>query len=192
MKHLQYNRRRSSIVTLFSICSLFIIILCSCNSTTSTSAHSSPTVAPTPTPLPTSTPTQSSRAIILGQDDWPTYHHDMLRGGYVPTMLDPKKLSQSWHVQLDGAVYAEPLVVQGHVLAVTENDSLYSLDAQTGHIQWRTTVGTPVSRSTLPCGNIDPLGITSTPVYDPKTNLLFAVAEIEGPSHRPDQYPPHH
>ena len=37
--------------------------------------------------------------------------------------------------------------------------------------------------ATLPCGNIDPLGITGTPVYDPATNLVFAVAEIRGPSH---------
>ena len=37
--------------------------------------------------------------------------------------------------------------------------------------------------SDLPCGNIDPLGITGTPVYDPQTGLVFAVAEIQGPAH---------
>ncbi len=37
--------------------------------------------------------------------------------------------------------------------------------------------------SSLPCGNIDPLGITGTPVYDPTTGLVFAVAEISGPAH---------
>jgi len=35
----------------------------------------------------------------------------------------------------------------------------------------------------LPCGNIDPLGITGTPVYDPATKLIFAVAEVTGPAH---------
>ena len=32
-------------------------------------------------------------------------------------------------------------------------------------------------------GDIDPLGITGTPVYDPQTGLVFAVAEIQGPAH---------
>jgi outer membrane protein assembly factor BamB len=40
-----------------------------------------------------------------------------------------------------------------------------------------------VPLSTLPCGNIDPLGITGTPVYDPATGLVFAVAEITGFAH---------
>jgi outer membrane protein assembly factor BamB len=40
-----------------------------------------------------------------------------------------------------------------------------------------------VPLSSLPCGNIDPLGITGTPVYDPTTGLVFAVAEISGPAH---------
>ena len=35
----------------------------------------------------------------------------------------------------------------------------------------------------MPCGNINPLGITGTPVYDPQTGLIFAVAEIQGPAH---------
>ena len=84
---------------------------------------------------------------------------------------------------MDGAVYAEPLVVGDHVLVATEGDSLYALDAHTGKVQWRTNVGKPVPLSDLPCGNIDPLGITGTPVYDPATGLVFAVAEVSGPAH---------
>jgi len=34
-----------------------------------------------------------------------------------------------------------------------------------------------------PAGTLTPLGITGTPVYDPATNLVFAVAEIQGPAH---------
>ncbi len=53
----------------------------------------------------------------------------------------------------------------------------------TGQIEWQTNVGEPAPRSALPCGNIDPLGITGTPVYDPATGLVFAVAEVRGPAH---------
>jgi outer membrane protein assembly factor BamB len=80
-------------------------------------------------------------------------------------------------------VYAAPLVVDGEVIVATEHNSLYALDAQSGQMLWHTSVGTPVPLTDLPCGNIDPLGITGTPVYDPQTGLIFAVAEIEGPGH---------
>ncbi|HEY7346881.1 MAG TPA: PQQ-binding-like beta-propeller repeat protein [Ktedonobacterales bacterium] len=115
--------------------------------------------------------------------DWTMYHANPARTGYVPDTPDPQRLSNLWKQPLDGAVYAEPLVVAGLVIVATENDTLYALDAQSGKIQWQTHVGTPVPLSDLPCGNIDPLGITGTPVYDPQTGLVFAVAEITGPAH---------
>src|SRR4029077_155432 len=48
---------------------------------------------------------------------------------------------------------------------------------------WRRHVGTPVPLSALPCGNIDPLGITGTPAYDPRTRLVYAVPEQAGFRH---------
>ena len=35
----------------------------------------------------------------------------------------------------------------------------------------------------LPCGDIDPLGITGTPAYDPGTGLVFVVAETADARH---------
>jgi outer membrane protein assembly factor BamB len=106
-----------------------------------------------------------------------------MRSGYSAQTPDPQKLTTAWRAQLDGAVYAQPLMVKGDLIAVTEQNSLYALDPGTGKILWHANVGTPVARSTLQCGDIDPLGITGTPVYDPATNLIFAVAEVEGPRH---------
>ena len=48
---------------------------------------------------------------------------------------------------------------------------------------WRRNLCTPVPLSTLPCGDIDPLGITGTPAYDSVTGSIFAVAEVTGPHH---------
>ena len=98
-------------------------------------------------------------------------------------MPDPHRLAVAWSTALDGAVYAEPLVVGGNVIVATEGDSIYSLDARSGQIGWQTHIGEPVSRSALPCGNISPLGITGTPVYDVSSGLVFAVAEVSGPAH---------
>ena len=86
-------------------------------------------------------------------------------------------------MHLDGAVYGQPLLVGNLVIAATENDSIYGLDQATGTVAWRTHVGTPVPLSDLPCGNIDPLGITGTPVYNPASGLVYAVAETTGYHH---------
>ena len=50
-------------------------------------------------------------------------------------------------------------------------------------LHWLCDVGTPEPLSDLPCGDISPLGITSTMVYDPATNRVFAVAEPTGGAH---------
>jgi len=188
---------------------IILMILTSCGGTSTTSlSETSPTlVAPTvsgiapeprpasptdtvPAPLPTAgstAPTASAApatpAVGFPVADWPTYHRDNTRAGVVTGAPNPQRLTEAWRQSLDGAVYAEPLVVSGRVVVATEANSLYALAARTGQIQWRTTVGTPVRLADLPCGNIDPLGITGTPVYDPHTGLVFAVAEIGGPAH---------
>src|SRR5579884_824091 len=140
---------------------------------------------PTPTPVPTLVPTSvtASPSPTASSSDWTTYHHYNLRTGYIASTPDPHNLAAAWSKQLDGAVYAEPLIVGNHVIVATEGDSLYAFDPVSGIMQWRTNVGSPVPLSTLPCGDIDPLGITGTPVYDPATNLVFAVAEVTGPAH---------
>ncbi|MBV9207563.1 MAG: PQQ-binding-like beta-propeller repeat protein, partial [Actinobacteria bacterium] len=92
-------------------------------------------------------------------------------------------LRVGWRAGLDGAVYGQPLLVGGLVIAATENDSVYALDAATGQVVWRAHVGTPVPLADLPCGDIDPLGITGTPVYDQATGLVYAVAETTGYHH---------
>ncbi len=134
------------------------------------------------TPL-TLSPQAATPGQVTTVTDWTTYHQNNARSGFVAGTPDPTALTNLWKQPLDGAVYAEPLVVGGQLIAVTENDTFYALNAQSGQIQWHTNVGRPVALSDLPCGDIDPLGITGTPVYDPQTGLIFAVAEVQGPGH---------
>jgi outer membrane protein assembly factor BamB len=114
---------------------------------------------------------------------WPTYGRDFARSGVAAGAARPGPLTVSWRARLDGAVYGQPLLVGDLAIAATENDSIYGLDQATGKVAWRTHVGTPVPLADLPCGNIDPLGITGTPVYDPATGLVYAVAETSGYHH---------
>jgi outer membrane protein assembly factor BamB len=127
-------------------------------------------------------PTTAAPGRLTGLD-WTQYHANPARTGYVAGVRNPARLTSLWTTPLDGAVYAEPLVVAGRVLAATESDTLYALDERTGRVLWHVSVGSPAPQSALPCGDVFPLGITGTPVYDPRTGLLFAVAEMTGTSH---------
>jgi outer membrane protein assembly factor BamB len=162
-----------------------LLTAAACNPS-STPANTVVATAQPPTAIPTAAPPSGNPSPTnpaQADTDWPTYHRDSTRSGYLPDMPDPQQLAVAWSTQLDGAVYAEPLIVGGHIIGATENNSLYSLNADTGEVEWRTHVGDPVPGSALPCGNIDPLGITGTPVYDPSSGLIFAVAEVSGPAH---------
>ena len=85
---------------------------------------------------------------------------------------------------MDGDVYASPLIVSGHVLVATENNSVYSVDLFTGAVVWSRHLGDPVDASTLPCGDIGPVtGITGTPVADVTAGRLYVVAFLRGYHH---------
>jgi polyvinyl alcohol dehydrogenase (cytochrome) len=116
-------------------------------------------------------------------DDWPTYHHDNGRSGVGAADPPATRLTPAWQAKLDGPVYGQPLVIGDRVLAATEHDTVYALNAADGAVLWSRHVGTPVPRADLPCGNIDPLGITGTMAYDQDTGLVFALAETTGGVH---------
>jgi len=80
-----------------------------------------------------------------------------------------------WGAGLDGAVYAQPLVLGDAVFVATEDDSVYAIDRANGNVLWRTHVASPVAQSQLPCGNIDPSGITSTGAIDRRRGLIYVV-----------------
>ena len=177
-----FGKRSTRTFEMWAGMSLLLIILTACSGLTTSNENVPPTITPPP-----STASPQSTAISItpnpSSSDWTTYHANNQRTGYIPDTPDPHSLSKIWSTQLDGAVYAEPLVVGNRVIVATEGDSLYALNPNSGSILWRTNVGAPVPLSSLPCGNIDPLGITGTPVYDSATGLVFAVAEISGPAH---------
>src|SRR6184192_930305 len=72
-----------------------------------------------------------------------------------------------------GNVYAQPLYIENGpggramIIAVTESNNVYALDAVDGSVIWERNMGNPVLEDDLTChGNIDPFGITGTPVID--------------------------
>jgi hypothetical protein len=86
---------------------------------------------------------------------------------------------------ISGSVYAQPLYIENGpggvamIIVATETNDVYALNAGTGIVIWHRHVGTPVT-SGLPCGNINPLGITGTPVVDLGSRSLFFDAMVAG------------
>ena len=118
--------------------------------------------------------------------DWPCYHHDPARTGVSSDQEALGDVKQLWtSVQLDGEnIYAQPLVAGNRVLAATEGNSVFALEASSGSVLWHVNFGKPVPGSALPCGNIDPSGITGTPVIDTSSGTTYVVAFLEqGPHH---------
>src|SRR6266480_5677499 len=83
-----------------------------------------------------------------------------------------------------GNVYAQPLYIdtgpggRPTIIAVTESNNVYALDALDGSIIWqRNDLGAPVLADD-PCTIIDPLGITGTPIVDLASRALFLDAMI--------------
>ena len=125
------------------------------------------------------------------------YHNSPARtGSYVVPGLT---LAAAAHLHMDsgfrgavdGHVYAQPLFWhpsggRAVVIAATESDVVEALDAATGSLVWRRQLGEPVALGALPCGNIDPDGITGTPVIDPVAQVLYLDAitnSASGPRH---------
>jgi polyvinyl alcohol dehydrogenase (cytochrome) len=171
-------RSRSAVLACSAVLALSAA-LAGCSTATSTGAPAAtPAAEPgTVRPVPTGSPA------ALAATDWTTYHRDAARTGAAPASPAAGRLSIAWHRHLDGAVYGQPLVVGDLVIAATEGDTVYGLDRATGQVRWQVHLGTPVPLSALPCGDIDPLGITGTPVYDPVTRMVYAVAEVTGFRH---------
>jgi outer membrane protein assembly factor BamB len=114
---------------------------------------------------------------------WSTFGHDQGRSGVDPAAPVYRSIRHRWSsARLDGAVYGQPLVVGTQVVSVTEADTVYAFSLAEGQPRWRTHLGSPVPGGDLPCGDIDPSGITSTPVIDTTANTVWVVAFLQ-PAH---------
>ena len=117
-------------------------------------------------------------------------HNHLSRDGlYIDPAFTPANAANltrdlNFNGTISGNVYAQPLYIEGGpngpmVVAVTESNNVYALNATTGAVIWQRNLG-PAVTSGLPCGNISPLGITGTPVVDLASRSLFLDAMIDG------------
>src|SRR5258708_6209034 len=110
---------------------------------------------------------------------------DDLRTGWYPNQpaLDPvlvagPGLGRLWQTTLPFSpgeqIYAQPLVKGSTVLIVTEANSVYALEAQTGAIKAQRSLGTAFRAADIGATDLVPtIGITGTPVIDDATNTAY-------------------
>lgn len=144
---------------------------------------------------------------VAAQTAVTTYHYDNNRTGWnsnetglTPANVASSKFGLRTTVALDDQVDAQPLLVPGvnitagshqgthdAVYVVTENDTVYAVDASAGTVLLTQNLGKPVHWP-LGCNNNGPnVGITSTPVIDPGSNTLYLIAYTQdsgGPAYR--------
>lgn len=129
-----------------------------------------------------------------------TYHYDQGRSGWNATETDltPATVASSKFTQLavlnvDGNVFAQPLVVTNYtmpdstvhdlLLIVTGHNSVYAYDAKTYALLWQKSMGTPQQSNDVGCGDVVPeYGISSTPVVARNadgTAAIYLVAATE-------------
>ena len=137
------------------------------------------------------TPAASAERSVL------TYHGDPARSGHfvVPSLSWDRAralhLDESFRPHISGHVYAQPLFwtsprsSSGVLIVASEDNVVQAVDAVNGNQIWSRSLGKPVARSSLSCGNISPLGITGTPVIDQEREAIYLNAAVEGASAGP-------
>lgn len=135
-----------------------------------------------------------------------TYHNDNSRSGQntqettlTPANVNSTSFGKVGFDTVDGKVDAEPLYVPGETVGgamhnvlyvVTEHDSAYAFDADTGATLWHVSaLGSGEQPSdNRNCDQVTPeIGITNTPVIDPKAGphgtMYFVAASKDGSGH---------
>jgi hypothetical protein len=112
------------------------------------------------------------------------HNHDSRDGLYIDAAFTPAAVANltrdlNFDGAIEGNVYAQPLYIEdgpdgkAMIIAVTESNNVYALDALDGSVIWERNVGAPVSAGDLICTKFDPMGITGTPIVDLASRALF-------------------
>lgn len=125
--------------------------------------------------------TQQDGFVPMGENVIERNNHPNRDGFFVQPALTKAKAATmvrdtSFDGTIAGNVYASPLFVDGKpgmFIIATESNQLTALDENTGKPVWQKSYGTPAGATGAGCGNIAPIGITSTPTIDLAKRTIY-------------------
>ncbi|MER7701339.1 PQQ-binding-like beta-propeller repeat protein [Kitasatospora sp. NPDC097605] len=107
-----------------------------------------------------------------------------------PAEVDRSDFGVRFSTQLNGQVFAQPLVIGDIVVVATETNHVYGVAANTGRIVWHRETGPAWASAAIGCSDPGPnVGTTSTPVYDPATGTVYLTGKVDD---GPDDHHPHY
>jgi len=119
------------------------------------------------------------------------FHNNPTRDGlYIDSAFTPGAAANltrdlNFDGTIIGSVYAQPLYIDSGpggrptIIAVTESNNVYALDAVDGSTIWQRNFGAPLLANNLPCLTlINTVGITGTPIVDLASRAVFLNAMI--------------
>jgi hypothetical protein len=102
--------------------------------------------------------------------------------GLGPEVVGSSDFGPVFKTQLNGQIYAQPLLVGNILLVATETNWVYGLNPTTGAIEWSRQIGKPFEDAPVHCPDLTPyLGVTSTPAIDPTTGVAYLVSQVQLP-----------
>ena len=108
------------------------------------------------------------------RDGWDSNEPDLS-----PAVVGSGTFGRLFSTAVNGQIYAQPLAVGGSVIVATENNWIYSLNAEKGTVNWSLRLGPAWPSTVVGCEDLTPnIGVTSTPVYDPSTGTVYVAAEL--------------
>ena len=108
------------------------------------------------------------------RDGWDSNEPDLS-----PAVVGSGTFGRLFSTAVNGQIYAQPLAVGGSVIVATENNWIYSLNAEKGTVNWSLRLGPDWPSTVVGCEDLTPnIGVTSTPVYDPSTGTVYVTAEL--------------
>lgn len=133
--------------------------------------------------LATSGPARADESTV--SQNWLRDGWDSSEPQLSPAAVSGKSFGQIFGTQVNGQVYGQPLNVGNSVLVATEDDYVYSINRDTGAVNWSTQLGSPYASAAENCKDtsvVQPyIGVTSAPVYDPGTGTIYVSAMLSGP-----------
>lgn len=129
-------------------------------------------------------PTLDTSASVLERNKHPSRD-----GHFVQPMLTKANVAKlatdaEFKANFNGNMWASPLYMEngpdgkGAFFAVTTSNDVFALDEVNGATVWTYNLGDSPTANGVPCGNIHPLGILSTPVIDADARTIFVAGAI--------------